>query len=46
MSDMVKMMLSSNATVDEMMVNLDVDNDKLLSLLNSQNRHIYQVNEE
>jgi hypothetical protein len=46
MSDMVKMMLSANASVDEMMVNLDVDNDKLMSLLNSQNRFIYQINDE
>lgn len=46
MSDMVKMMLSANASVDEMMVNLDVDNDKLMGLLNSQNRFVYQINDE
>lgn len=45
MTDVVKNMLSKNETVDELMVVLDLDYDRLMSLLNSQNRYIYQVNE-
>lgn len=33
-------------TVDEMMVNLDVDYDRLLSLLNPENRYVLQINDE
>lgn len=45
MSDMVKTMLNSNTTVDEMTVNLDIDQEKLLTLLSSQNRYVLQIND-
>ncbi len=46
MSDAVKTMLTNNSTVDEMMVSLDVDCDRLLSLLSNQNRYLLQINDE
>lgn len=42
---MVKTMLNSNTTVDEMTVNLDIDQEKLLTLLSSQNRYVLQIND-
>ena len=33
-------------TIDEMMVNLDVDYERLLSLLNPDNRFVLQINDE
>lgn len=46
MGDMVKAMLGSNCTLDEMAVNLDIDEERLLALLSSQNRYVLQINDE
>jgi hypothetical protein len=44
MSDIVKKDIINGSTVDEVMVNLDVDYERLLKLLNPQNRHILKIN--
>lgn len=44
MSDLVKKDIINGATVDEIMVNLDVDYERLIKLLNPQNRYILKIN--
>ena len=44
MSDMVRQQLANSMTIDEMMVNIEIDYYRLLNLLNSQNRFILQIN--
>jgi len=45
-TETVKKYLNLNMTIDEMMVNLDVDYERLLSLLNPDNRFVLQINDE
>ena len=46
MTESIKKYLGANLTIDEMLVNLDLDYDRLISLLNPENRYIFQVNDE
>ena len=46
MTESLKKYLNANLTIDEMLVNLDIDYDRLLGLLNPENRYIFQVNDE
>ena len=45
-TETVKKYLNLSMTVDEMIVNLDMDYDRLMSLLNPENRYVLQINDD